>query len=178
MSEKKNIWIYDYSGVQDKLQNILRRVTDPKDQSPNLNSIYESVFLFLPKDVNLYKGSMAVLKFRRVPEIQPVSLGKGPTVDKAIIQGAVFTFIKGIGDEPTRKAVYYSDLIGALFKTKNLLNMSNTGIKPLKNDAQNWETLNITGDDNRPRWYTFAVTPFEISKLPERKSLEMELLES
>lgn len=177
MSEK-NIWIYDYNGVQDTLQNILKKVTDPKNTSPTLNPIYESVLLFLPKDVNLYKGSIAVLKFRRVPEIQPVSLGKGGAIDKAIIQGAVFTFIKGSGDEPTRKAIYYSDLIGALFKTKNLLDMSNASIKPLKNDAQNWETLNITGDDNRPRWYTFAVTPFEISKLPERRSLKMELLES
>lgn len=168
MESGLNLRIMGYSNVILNLKSALEILyyDDYQEKIP----LFESVRLSVPKDINLYGGSLAVIKTRKVPEIKQLSLGGHiGKVEAAIIQGAIFSFVKGADDDAVIKTLNYADMVGALLKVKGILKDPTATISPLKSDTQNWEAINITGNPKMPRWYSFAVTGFQITKIPEKE---------
>lgn len=149
----------EYDTIIQTMREKIKALTDPEDTSEDPKPLFENVRYSIPDKISLFGGSLAVIRFRKA-RLEQLEAGMH---ESAKIPGAIFILLPGDTEESVLKILRYSDIVGAYLENWDLLGIPGCRVDVLKNDAQNWDVLNISQNPKMPVLYSFSVTGFEIT---------------
>lgn len=159
--------LYGFEEVLDKLQDIFKKIPDPiavLNGDPE-EPIFGNVLLSKPTNLSLFGRNMAILLFPNITSVG--SQGLRGQNDKAEINGSLFIFVPGEGDESTKLCKRYTDICGALLKNSNILNSDFPGctLNVPKNNVHDFKVVNVDpSKPKNPMKSTSSLTSLSISK--------------
>ncbi|MBZ2166300.1 hypothetical protein [Methanobacterium spitsbergense] len=155
--------------IFDDQGNRLPLLDDNGDPIPDTSPIALNVLLHKPENLEMFDGTVIILKIIQVPETGPKGMGK--QMDKAVLNGTAYLFVNGDDDDATLLCKRYTDIIGALFKIKTLLSDEFPGTQVLKpgGPVHDFRIVNVDPKNPKmPHKTTASATSFRIFKPPEK----------
>lgn len=156
--------MYQYDTIIDALKDELTDLVDPSiplSEGGTGEAIYGAVSIGQPSNLSLYNGPLAVIVFGS----KESKTGINNQGRKAIITGAIATFIPGQNEDSVKKCLHYCDIVEyALEDNPTLLDMKGVRIQPLKQGkTQEWTSVNVSGNTKNPKICIAGGTRFIIT---------------
>jgi len=162
--------MYGYKKVILKMQEKLRLLTDPEDESENPKPIFGDNVDFGQEELTGMYGSpaKAIILFADTDKIG--SQGMRGQSKQAQITGTVITLIPGDNSAAALECLQYSDIVEDFLENENCLEIPGCLVEVTDSGAQNWRVVDISGNpkgNNKPNKVTAASTQFIITKTKE-----------
>jgi hypothetical protein len=152
--------MYGFKKALLSIQGEIKKLSDPDETSQD--PIYKNVILGQAENIGLYNGALASVIIATTPKTG--AQGARRQAERAIIQGAVITYIPGVGTNSVLKCIHYSDIVGDWLETNNST-LIGKGISLEKNEdnTHNWRPVNVS-ETKTPKMCIAGSTKFILTK--------------